>query len=169
MGVKMESKCWKCANATDGRKCEWARFFIPVQGWVAFPRRVQVNDGEIHYLDSYCVVECPKFVHDGDANPHWDWNETTNEAFEGLIRDIIIRAIKDWKLADKYERTGKNSFENGVSKIEIESMKADVERFLLGEWFKEICDLDGAVIVKVLRNGKPTKEYRATIKKGEKK
>lgn len=50
--------CWKCANCTDGTKCEWA-FGSPVKGWVATPT---VYDDGGFITHSFKVTKCPKFV-----------------------------------------------------------------------------------------------------------
>lgn len=58
------SLCWKCANSVPSSKretgCEWSNNFKPVPGWVAKECKLQIYRG--HDLQSYHVIECPKFV-----------------------------------------------------------------------------------------------------------
>jgi hypothetical protein len=55
--------CWKCAKATDYRKCSWvAPNFKSVQGWVA--EQSVLYAGQPSETISYCVKECPNFERD---------------------------------------------------------------------------------------------------------
>lgn len=61
---KPSTLCWKCANATDGRKCPWVAFGTPVKGWTADKTVITYQDytqGTVQQ-HSYKVHECPLFV-----------------------------------------------------------------------------------------------------------
>ena len=60
--VKNSTLCWKCKNACCG--CEWSKYFIPVEGWVAIPTKIRLIDINNHYTESYQVISCPKFEKD---------------------------------------------------------------------------------------------------------
>lgn len=52
--------CWKCAKATDYRKCPWS-IGKPVPGWQA--ERGDII-GALGLCESYCVKQCPNFERD---------------------------------------------------------------------------------------------------------
>lgn len=55
-----DTLCWDCKNATNNG-CEWSRSFKPVEGWNAVPSAILVGGANDKYMDSYLVLECPKF------------------------------------------------------------------------------------------------------------
>lgn len=59
-----DSICWDCKKATGF--CSWSREFKPVEGWEADKTLItgQGCDGRQIIVDSYCVHQCPLFVHD---------------------------------------------------------------------------------------------------------
>lgn len=54
MALIKQSKCWDCANSTNGG-CDWSYDLTPVDGWIA-----EYNAEK----ESYCVIDCPEFVRD---------------------------------------------------------------------------------------------------------
>lgn len=52
-----ETLCWTCVHADKGHssECPWARDFTPVDGWNAIYNKA---------LDSYEVLECPRYKRD---------------------------------------------------------------------------------------------------------
>lgn len=146
MGVeKSKTLCWNCANATDGRKCEWARDGIPVKGWEAYPT---TN----FYFDSYCVLSCPKFVSDAGTKPKHDAEMMSVEMSSKIIEEIVDRAIRDWKWADRYLKGKRRVWKE--TQITPDALKQNVEKFFRGRWFKAICgDLDGESIIIKLQRG----------------
>lgn len=62
---EIESLCWWCERsdhfAHDGLYCSWAAWFIPVDGWTAFPTQIVSEEtGEI--TESFRVDACPLFT-----------------------------------------------------------------------------------------------------------
>lgn len=56
--------CWSCKRAVPKKGCEWADSFKPVKGWIAKPTKLKLREG--HYIDSYAVISCPKYINDHD-------------------------------------------------------------------------------------------------------
>lgn len=161
---RLDTLCFKCGNATDGTKCQWVRELKPIEDWVAVPTKLIINDGNIiRKLDSYCVLSCPNFCK--DVKVQRDWNETTQDAFACLLTDIIVRAIKDWHGADRVENGKTLSYDGKVTTNQLVNMKKDVEDFFLSDWFASICDMDGAEIVRMLRNGTMNRMRKQSTKR----
>ena len=62
--AKIETLCWKCKRALPTYGCEWADNFEPVKGWNAIPTKLK--NGYNSFIDSYIVIECPKFEQDSE-------------------------------------------------------------------------------------------------------
>ena len=60
MQMARGSICWLCQNYAG--KCSWSKSFVPVEGWVAKPVKVDSP------IQSYKVKQCPEFVRD---IPRW--------------------------------------------------------------------------------------------------
>ena len=62
--MKDETLCWSCKNSLCG--CSWSKHFVPVKNWVATPTILFCNvDGAIYQTESYKVIKCPLYKHDG--------------------------------------------------------------------------------------------------------
>ena len=59
---RRETLCWTCQNATG--QCSWSKNFTPVEGWDAVPTKVRGNLELDEWLDSYLVIDCPKYRKD---------------------------------------------------------------------------------------------------------
>lgn len=72
---KNHTLCWDCEKAVGG--CSWTDHWShkPVEGWVAEPRRLRLDNNNA--CTSYVVRECPEFVRDafdGGVNRLHDLN-----------------------------------------------------------------------------------------------
>lgn len=57
--------CWYCAKACGGYDCEWAANLTPVEGWNAAYNPIRcLCEGKLRMIDSYHVIDCPKFIPD---------------------------------------------------------------------------------------------------------
>ncbi len=57
-----ETLCWSCKNAVCG--CSWSKDFTPVKGWKAIPTKVRGNVEINEWIDSFLIVDCPKYKED---------------------------------------------------------------------------------------------------------
>ena len=58
--------CWDCLNAVPSTEngCEWSKGYRPVEGWEAILTKYETTtvwDTAPRFVESYCVVRCPKF------------------------------------------------------------------------------------------------------------
>ena len=66
------------------------------------------------------------------------------DPYESLAQAIILRAVKDYRrMRAKHKRHPKNK--------EAELMIEDCERFFRSAWFTALTDVDGAVLLKKLK------------------
>jgi hypothetical protein len=54
-----EQLCWRCKNACGG--CNWSRFLMPIDGWIAESTIVKDSSGD---FSSYRIRKCPEFIKD---------------------------------------------------------------------------------------------------------
>ena len=66
-----------------------------------------------------------------------------DEAYVRLANAIVLQAVKDWRAA---RRKLKRKPQNESARIELESC----ERFFRSDWFTELTDVDGGVILRKL-------------------
>jgi hypothetical protein len=60
---KENTLCWNCANACG--KCCWSKKFKKVKGWIAKKTIIKGDPNGLEpNIDSYLVIECPKFIKD---------------------------------------------------------------------------------------------------------
>lgn len=99
---RVDTLCWKCENAVNGRKCPWARDFTPVEGWEAEPDLVWYNTPLVggmvkHEQPSYIVKSCPLFEPD-----HNDRVKIPNDDIAKEIAcETILRGVKDYNVMKK--------------------------------------------------------------------
>lgn len=122
---RVDTLCWECKNAADGRKCPWARDFTPVEGWDAEPDIVWYNAQLVggvvkHEQQSYIVKSCPLFEYGPDDKIKIPSNDVAAE----IACDIILRGLKDYntmekrgKPTDMKQATGEVIYLNDISKF----------------------------------------------------
>ncbi len=66
-----------------------------------------------------------------------------DEAYVRLANAIVLQAVKDWRAA---RRKLKRKPQNESARIELESC----ERFFRSDWFTELTDVDGEVLLRKL-------------------
>ena len=66
-----------------------------------------------------------------------------DEAYVRLANAIVLQAVKDWRAA---RRKLKRKSQNESARIELESC----ERFFSSDWFTELTDVDGGVLLRKL-------------------
>lgn len=66
-----------------------------------------------------------------------------DEAYSRLANAIVLQAVKDWRAA---RRKLKRKPQNESARIELESC----ERFFRSDWFTELTDVDGRVLLRKL-------------------
>ena len=61
-----QTLCWRCARAAGKKseQCSWAKYFIPVKGWRAYPTVIRHDCFPDGRYGSYFVEECPQFILD---------------------------------------------------------------------------------------------------------
>ena len=64
--------------------------------------------------------------------------------FQALVNAIIRQAVFDWSNAVY-------NLQNDPEDIQANRMKADVERFFRSEWFGFMCNLDGEMMMRKIR------------------
>lgn len=75
--------------------------------------------------------------------------EMSRESAELLRHGIIARACMDYDTAIRYlARPPEKQTEAGI--IRHEHIKADCERFFLGNWFRCLCNLDGGYVMRIV-------------------
>lgn len=67
-----------------------------------------------------------------------------NDGYENLANAIVLQAVKDWRMA---VRTLKKRPRYEAAK----QMRDECERFFRSEWFEELTDVDGSVILRKLK------------------
>lgn len=65
------------------------------------------------------------------------------EAYSKFANAIVLQSVKDWRAA---RRKLKRKSHNESARIELESC----ERFFRSDWFTELTDVDGGVILRKL-------------------
>ena len=66
-----------------------------------------------------------------------------DEAYVRLANAIVLQAVKEWRAA---RRKLKRKSHNESARIELESC----ERFFRSDWFRELTDVDGGVLLRKL-------------------
>ena len=67
-----------------------------------------------------------------------------SENYQNLVNAIIMQAVKDYRKALRMLRKDP---EHEKSLF----WKKDVERFFQSQWFEDLCDLDGEVLIEQLQ------------------
>lgn len=67
-----------------------------------------------------------------------------SENYQNLVNAIIMQAVKDYRKALRMLRKDP---EHEKSLF----WKKDVERFFRSQWFEDLCDLDGEVLIEQLQ------------------
>ena len=65
------------------------------------------------------------------------------EAYSRLANAIVLQAVKDWRAA---RRKLKRKSHNESARIELESC----ERFFRSDWFTELTNVDGEILIRKL-------------------
>lgn len=94
------SLCWDCKNATRPDVCSWTDNFTPVPGWKAKPSKIY----GAHPIDSYTVLECPRFKRDSFGAGAEECLLTLHRPIKlcdddliNLAEAVIENAVEDWK------------------------------------------------------------------------
>lgn len=74
----------------------------------------------------------------------------TDEAMHLLRHGIVARACLDYDTAIRYMARPPER-QTGAGIIKHEAMIAECERFFLGNWFRCLCELDGATVMQAVR------------------
>ena len=130
------SLCWSCKNACGG--CSWSDSLTPVEGWTADEALIK-GSHTMPEVPTWSVRACPQFAQDCTLTARkkaFHRPDGDSGGYLTLAAAIIKEACKDYKMAIK---TG-----NGV-------IRREVERFFLGDYFKQLSDLDPQVLMRSLR------------------
>lgn len=66
------------------------------------------------------------------------------DPYENLANAIVLQAVKDYRTALRALKRNKRNKRAG-------SMKEEVEQFFLSEWFSELTELNGAFLMRKIR------------------
>lgn len=66
------------------------------------------------------------------------------DPYENLANAIVLQAVKDYRSALRTLKRNKNSYS-------ARRMKEEVERFFLSDWFSELTELNGAFLMRKIR------------------
>lgn len=99
---RVDTLCWDCENAVNGKKCPWVGSFTPVEGWEAIPDLVWYNTPLVggvvrHEQKSYIVLSCPLFQPDRNDRIKIKNDDLASE----IACEIILRAKKDFDVMKK--------------------------------------------------------------------
>jgi hypothetical protein len=146
-----KTKCIDCGNACGG--CSWSRDFTPVDGWFAAPQLVKNHDRQKN-LPTFLVMACPEFIPDKRVNPEG----IPADSIHALAAAVVEQAIDDYRtcirgktLSGESGYRGKSSDPEGTRKKSIEGAMNSIERFFRSDWFYILCDCDGEMIIKRLK------------------
>ncbi len=66
------------------------------------------------------------------------------DPYEMLRNAIVLKAVKDWRLAV-------HKLEKQPESIYSQSVRDNCERFFLSDWFEKLTGMDGSVILRKLK------------------